>query len=419
MRTVFYIAGKDLLRLWRDRLGFFWWMLGFPLLIAVLIGTLFAGMLKPPKPMDVAVVDEAGSPDSAEFTRLLHTHAGFNVRPMSAAAAANAVRRGSLASYVVLRPGFKISPDIFFGERWPLAIGADPTKRAEMAYLQIGVQKAGVESMRLQCSDPQRRQALLRAGAAAMSRAHGGSAAETRTVEGILAMLDGTIASLAGQPWQSPTEGIELIPLGPRGARPASSFEVCFPLGIIWGLIGVAAEFAIGIVQERQTGTLLRLRVAPISRLHMLAGSGLACLIAATGLVIFLLGVGRLVFGVRLQNPLGLAAAILCIGVCFTGLAAMLSRFGKTEAAVGGAAWACLLIFAMLGGGMVPQIFMPDWMDTATSLSPVKWAILAMEGGIWRNLSLAELVKPCAILLACGLAFGTIGGLLARRETAI
>jgi ABC-2 type transport system permease protein len=87
----------------------------------------------------------------------------------------------------------------------------------------------------------------------------------------------------------------------------------------------------------------------------------------------------------------------------------MLSVIGKTEAAVGGGSWAVLLILGMLGGGMVPQMFMPNWMTVASNLSPVKWAILTLEGGIWRNFSWHDVIRPCAILVGEGLLFAAIG----------
>ncbi|MBU0717617.1 MAG: ABC transporter permease, partial [Planctomycetes bacterium] len=75
----------------------------------------------------------------------------------------------------------------------------------------------------------------------------------------------------------------------------------------------------------------------------------------------------------------------------------------------GGIGWAVLLIMAMLGGGMVPLIVMPGWMQTLSHVSPVKWAIVAMEGAIWRNFTLPEMLFPCGILLGVGVVCFAIG----------
>jgi hypothetical protein len=39
-----------------------------------------------------------------------------------------------------------------------------------------------------------------------------------------------------------------------------------------------------------------------------------------------------------------------------------------------------------------------------------------MEGGIWRNFSLTEMLLPCGILLALGSAFFAVGVLMLRRQ---
>jgi ABC-2 type transport system permease protein len=76
---------------------------------------------------------------------------------------------------------------------------------------------------------------------------------------------------------------------------------------------------------------------------------------------------------------------------------------------VSGSAWAALLLMSMIGGGMVPLFAMPGWMSAAGSISPVKWAILAMEGAVWRGFSPAEMMLPCGILLTVGLVCFAIG----------
>jgi hypothetical protein len=46
--------------------------------------------------------------------------------------------------------------------------------------------------------------------------------------------------------------------------------------------------------------------------------------------------------------------------------------------AVGGITWACLRVFAMLGGGMIPLIANPEWMQRASAVSPLRWSVLAI-----------------------------------------
>jgi ABC-2 type transport system permease protein len=421
VRIVLYLAGKDLLLRWRDRLGFFWWMVGFPLLIAVLIGQIFAGVLEgPSRAMTVAMVDEENSPQSREYVQLLESSGGLDVEPMSRAQAQDAVRQGKLGAFVLLRPGFRISPAMFFGKPLPLAVGVDPIRSAEFSFVQASLNEGAITLLSRQWVDPQRRSELIENWLADAGRSEAFAALQGRAVEATLATLErylGPIAPPAAtQPAGAKLTNVELIPLDMD--RPRSSFEICFPLGIIWGLLGLAAEFAMAIAEESGSGTFLRMRVAPIRRWQILAGHGLACFVSALGVSIFLLAIGHLFFGVRLQSPTGLLLALPCIGFCFVGLALLLSALGQSESAVGGAAWAILLVLAMIGGGMVPDFFLPPWIETAGRVSPVKWAILGLQGGVWRDFSLAEMLRPCGILLLQGSLFAVVGLTLRRRREA-
>ena len=160
------------------------------------------------------------------------------------------------------------------------------------------------------------------------------------------------------------------------------------------GAIGCVGAFAISIVNERAYGTFLRLRIAPISRGQILAGKGSACFLACVIEIGLLLATGHFIFGVRLQNAASLALAIASTSAGFVGIMMLLSVLGKTEQAVAGAGWGILIVMAMFGGGMVPLMMMPGWMQRISHLSPVKWGILALEGAIWRGFTLVRCLSP-------------------------
>ena len=85
----------------------------------------------------------------------------------------------------------------------------------------------------------------------------------------------------------------------------------------------------------------------------------------------------------------------------------LLSVLGRTAQAVGGSGSAIMITMASFGGALIPLVAMPEWMLTMSHFIPVKWAILALEGPIWRGFNLAEMLLPSGILLAIGvLSFG-------------
>jgi ABC-type multidrug transport system permease subunit len=189
-----------------------------------------------------------------------------------------------------------------------------------------------------------------------------------------------------------------------KDSGPRSGFDIVLPGMLIWGLIGCVATFAIALVAERSTGTLLRLRAAPISRLTILAGKSLACALTCVADLFVLSMVGVLAFGIAIAEPLKYLVVLLACTLCFTGLMMALSVVGKSEQAVSGAGWSSLIVLAMIGGAMVPPAVMPEWVLHLSNLSPVRWGIWALEGATWRALPWAELLYPLSLLTAFGVA---------------
>ena len=86
-----------------------------------------------------------------------------------------------------------------------------------------------------------------------------------------------------------------------------------------------------------------------------------------------------------------------------------ISTLGKTEQSASGAGMAVLMVMAMLGGGMMPLVFMPAWLQRLSHISPIKWGIYSLEGAIWRDFTAFEMLLPCAVLVAICLVFFVLG----------
>jgi ABC-2 type transport system permease protein len=186
---------------------------------------------------------------------------------------------------------------------------------------------------------------------------------------------------------------------------------------IVWGLLGCAAAFSVALVSERVSGTLLRLVAAPISRAAIVAGKALACALACLSSVLVLSAVGVLALAVPVDDVPKYVAATLAATACFVGLTQALSVLGKTEQSVAGAGWSTLIVLAMCGGAMVPQLLMPPWLTTVSAFSPVRWAIVALEGALWRGASWGELAMPMLSLCALGaVSFALAAQVLRMRE---
>jgi ABC-2 type transport system permease protein len=363
MREIFALAAKDVRLLRRDTGGLvftcFW-----PLMMAVLFGMMFSGGAGDRPGLPIVLVDEDQSEGSKALVSRLE--AGDEVEVQRAETRSEAidwVRLGKRAASVVLPKGFGESTKSVASPPAKIDVGFDPSRKAEAGMLQGFLVRAVME---------------LR----------------TKSLP----------ASMA----RSPVE-FEPMEISARKSGPDNSFSFTFAQGIIWGILGAAASFGASIVAERAHGTLLRLVMSPFSRTKILLGKALACFATTTTVSTLLVAIAVVVFGVRPTSVPILALAIVCSSIGFVGLMMLLAVVAKTEASASGMGWAVFLAMALFGGGMVPLFAMPSWMGTASSASPVKWAVLALEGGLWRGFSLADVAPACGILLAIGATGFAVG----------
>jgi ABC-2 type transport system permease protein len=364
MRAIWAMAIKDLRLLARDRAAFFL-TFAWPLLLAIFFGAFgpFGGR-DATTSMVVLVVDDDASAASLALREQVDADARIELREAELDAATQALARGEAPALVHVPRGYATH-----ASARPLEVVVDPRRRSEASVLLDVLALAGHRS----AGGPEPL-AIVR-----------------REVEPSAA-LAGNLAA----------------------ARPPSPYAVTFPQGIVWAVIACAATFAVSLVAERTRGTLLRLLVAPLHPLEILAGKALACALAIVGMELVLVVLG-LAFGVVPQHLGLLALALASTTAGFVGIMMLLAALGRRTHSAAGLAWMVMMMLALLGGGMLPLFLMPAWMQTLAAASPVAWALLAIEGATWRGLGLAELALPCAGLVGLGLGSALVGARLVRE----
>jgi ABC-2 type transport system permease protein len=423
MSSVLALALKDLLILVRVRAGLFFTFI-WPVLMAVMFGFIFGGQQQQPgagRALRVLAVDEDNTEASRAFIARLQQSGEFEIQAATRAEAEDQVRRGERSAFIVIKPGFgEASSRLFYGEPRQLEIGSDPARAAEAGMIEGLLTKhamTDVQRMFTQTSESQK-----------MVGDSLNELKQTPQAQGELAPLSrflGELQTFLGspqpqaQPGQGPAEWqpvkIANVPIARERRGPTNPFQVTFPQGVVWGIIGCVMSFAISIVTERVRGTFVRLQTAPLTRAQLLGGKALACFLSISILQLAMFTMARLVFDVRPGSVALLVVACVAASVGFVGFMMMVSSFGKTEQAVAGAGWALLMPMAMIGGAMVPMFIMPPWIQTISNISPIKWAILALEGAVWRGFSPAEMLTPAAVLLGFG-AVCFVVGLRGLRE---
>ena len=423
MKSILILALKDLKLQSRDWFGLFW-ILVFPLMLALFFGSIFAGAGPGnTKAISVAIIDEVKSKASGDFLERLAKSNALDLKAMPRDEAEAAVIKGKKVAYLVVKSGF--GDEGIFGGGSPkrLELGIDPKQRAEVEMIKGLIMEAVFADFQDMFTDPakgreQMKQALkgIDKSADLDDAAKGLFRMFFGVADQFLEKLPATVAKKGDGKGGFGIIDLDVKDTTRQEEGPHSAFEITFPSSILWAMIGCVAAFSISVVIERREGTMLRLRTAPLSLLQLLAGKGLACFIMCCVATVLLLAFAALALGARLGNLPYLALGIVCTSLCFTGIMMFVSTLGRTEQSVAGAGWGIMMPMAMLGGGMIPLIAMPPWMLTASHFSPVKWGVLALEGAIWRRFTFVEMLLPCAILLAIGATGFSIGVMWLKKQ---
>jgi ABC-2 type transport system permease protein len=414
------LALKDLRILARIPAAFFFTFV-WPILVAVFFGTLYGSSEGTPR-LPIAVVDEDGTPESKGFVDGLAARGAFDVVRVSRADGLTLVRQGKRVAAVVAPRGFgAASRRLFQGAPPEVEVAMDPSRRAESSMLEGLLMAQAAERMQHVVGDPGQGRAFVAESLQSLERSPDGTASATVAVTRFLKELDAFLESRQKTPANGPPADawkpleVKVSSVAPDRVGPRSGYDITFPQGLMWGIIGCTMSFVMSLVTERVHGTILRLRMSPAPAGTLLAGKALACYITILAVQGVLVAIGTLLLGLRIASPWLFALVALVAPVGFVGLMMLIASFLRSEQGGGGVGWAIMMPLAMVGGTMIPLIAMPPWLLSLSNLSPMKWAILGYEGAIWRGFGFADLLLPLGILLACGIVTFAVGARLLGR----
>jgi ABC-2 type transport system permease protein len=432
MKQIVQIAFKDLRIVSRDKAALVF-LIGMPVLMGVFFGFLYKGMSSGESTaLAIAIVDEDESAMSAKLIEHLQANDNVIVSEMEKSLAIEAIKDKKLVAVVVIPKGFGETAGMMWAEDpATIRIGKDPSRQAESAMLvgflmeaagsliadriqDIDSLKEMVQQQKKQINENEDTPAATKILLGAMFDSMSGFFENVNQVQQESSGVDDGGPQLQIANIES-FNAFEKKQKNSTISKIRTSWDISFPAAILWGVMACAAGFAISLVRERTRGTLLRLQTAPLTNLQLILGKGLACFLAIIAVVVMMIGLG-IALGMRPDQPILLALSTLCIAYCYVGIMMAMSVIGKSEEAVGGAGWAVNVVFAMIGGGMIPLAFMPGFMKTLSNFSPVAWSILSLEGAIWRGFSFLELLKPWGILLAIGSVGLAIGVFILQRR---
>ncbi len=434
---VVHLALKDLKLLFRNRMAAFF-ILGFPVMMGLFFGMMMSGMSSGKRgKMEIAVIDQDNSRISARFIEALRKNENINVIADELEHAKESVRKAQRTGLLVIPNGFGETAGFMWELQPEIELGMDPSRSAEGAMLQGFIMQATGELIGERFNHPQdflphiskAKEALMTSNTDNLLMKQVGGAFFD-SLSHMIESADKWQRQAGTNPDNQPTSmhfaNVKSLDIS-RHIDPSSAeaqtkkirtrWDISFPQAMLWGVLGSIAGFSASIARERTSGTLVRLQSSPLSRMHIMLGKALACFLAVILVISVMLVIG-LFLGMRPTSFTKLAAASGCTAICFVGIMLTISVLGKTEQGVEGVGWSINMVMAMLGGCMIPVMFMPAVFQKLSVFSPIRWSILSIEGAIWRDFSWSELALPFTIMLVVGIVgFGIGTSILVRRTT--
>ena len=446
MNPIIKMAFKDIKLLLRDRLGAFF-IIGFPILMGLFFGLIMGGPSSGKRAkMQIAIVDQDQSDISKKFVSNFSANDSVAVEPVELESARESVRKGQRVGMIVLPPGFGETAGVFWEDPPVIQLGMDPSRSAESAMVQGFVMESIGSLVGERFSNPTQFKPFVEDSIEQVKGDKEMGLLQRQTLLTLFGSFDKMLDSLDDLNQQDqqddPVDGEsevdatgggqgsiqfadiqsiditkEIDPKSRQGQlqKIRSKWDLSFPQAMLWGVMACVAGFAISIARENSMGTMLRLKTAPISRFQILAGKALACFLTVLGVITFMTLLG-VMLGLQPASYPKLMLAAICTAICFVGIMMTMAVLGKTEQSVNGIGWAINMVLAMVGGAMIPVMFMPEFIQKLSVFSPIKWSILSIEGAIWRDFTFQELVMPCGILVAVGIACMIIGSVVLSRR---
>ncbi|MGD0711656.1 MAG: ABC transporter permease [Bacteroidales bacterium] len=170
------------------------------------------------------------------------------------------------------------------------------------------------------------------------------------------------------------------------------------PAWTIFAMFFMVVSLGNNIVKERINGSFVRLKTMPVNFSMILFSKMLIYLIAAFLQVIIIFSIGIYLFPfinlpqlVLPPNIIAFCLVVIISAIAAVSYALMIGSLSKTQEQSNGFGAISIIIFAALGGILVPTFVMPHYLRIASDFSPMHWCLegfytLFLKSGDWIQL---------------------------------
>jgi ABC-type multidrug transport system permease subunit len=187
--------------------------------------------------------------------------------------------------------------------------------------------------------------------------------------------------------------------------------------GVTFVLVGMLFGVALGLADEREWGTLDRLRASRSPIAATLVGKLLSRFLVGFAQMIILFAVGRLAFDISLgRTPVALLlpSGAIVFGAAAFGL--MLAAVVNSRDSVLPAGAIAIMTMAAIGGCWWPQELEPPLMKKLALSLPTTWAMNSYNDLMIRHYPASSAILPFAVIIGFGVLYITIAVAVQARR---
>lgn len=418
MRIVLILVRKDFANFFRNRAAVVLTFL-VPFVLIWLFGQVFGVSRRETGPTGIplAVVEASGNPAARRLIDALRAERAFKVITTTAAVGGTerALReedlvpllRGNAVRYAV------VIPAELFGEReLGLRLRIYLNQRNDIETQMV----LGILQQRIYAQAPQLLgQSLLargrgfvgeenlgafnRAMAENVARTFGGDPADIRRRIEAGDFGLGRLATDGAEGAPVPQLiRIESVQVAGQDVKSPAATRIVGGWAIQFLLFSLSAA-ATALFHERDHGIFHRILAGPVTRAQILWSKFVyGVCVGVLQLAILFIG-GRILYGIEVENHLGmlLLACTVAAAAC-TAVGMLIASLVSSPEAANGLATFVILLMCAVGGAWFPVTFMPEFIQQASRLTLVYWALEAFAQVLWADASVLELAPTLLIL---------------------
>jgi ABC-2 type transport system permease protein len=173
---------------------------------------------------------------------------------------------------------------------------------------------------------------------------------------------------------------------------------------------------SIGIVREKEIGTIEQVMVTPIRGLEFILGKTIPYMITGYISMTIMLCVAYFVFGVHVKGSLPLLYLLTGLYLCGNmGIALFISVSAQTQQQALLTSFLILMPCVMLSGFMFPITNMPAPVQYATWLNPMRWYLVILRGIVMKSIGVQVLWPAILAQAALSVSFIAIAASRFRK----